>query len=155
MPKDLIIANSHSAKSTYDPCYFRQQLDDMTSLLPFHLSDYKHENCRKCGHNLNVEERARRNEMLAKKGSKVLPLVDIESELRNQTRYYSRCPEFKYHPDCLTYGSCIKKNDERVVTELPPRICDPRPVTIPRPTYVGYQLPDTQDCGVKAFHTQF
>jgi hypothetical protein len=75
-------------------------------------------------------------------------LVDIESELRNQTRIYSQCPQHKYVPACvknntvakcgqngLPCGDCL--DVEQKLQHLP--TCDAN-VNNKRVTDVGYKL---------------
>ena len=58
-----------------------------------------------------------------------LSLVDVESELKNITRFNSRCPQFKYSPSCkfsLAPGarnSCVSTYSNIVPTALPAQVC--------------------------------
>lgn len=40
-------------------------------------------------------------------------LVDQESELKNITRYNSRCPSMKYQPDCKRSKTCANTFDKK------------------------------------------
>lgn len=77
----------------YDPCAYSKELDESTSTLNYVLDPNKWYNCNEC-----------RNEFGLVAGNNVSRysgnLVDLESDLRNQTRLYSRCPSKKYLPKC-------------------------------------------------------
>lgn len=138
--------NSNSNRLIYDKCFFEQRTAEATSQLHYNIFGPKYENCNKCQHQANRKLNVRTQGKL--------PLVDIESELRNINRLNSRCDTFKYNPNCTNQNICISKNDPRVFTEVPPRICDIRPVTIPKPDYKGYELPNQDICQIRAWHTQ-
>jgi hypothetical protein len=98
-------------RSLYDPCATELQVQDNNKLLSYSLNVVKNSACR-------VEQGIVGG--LTVKSDK--NLVDVESELRNQTRPYSRCPQDKYVPKCtglfarrcgkhgLPCSGCMPKN---------------------------------------------
>lgn len=84
-----------SNRSIYDDCYYAHQVHDETSPFIYQMYEGKYENCGKC-----------------RKDNFYHPydLVDVESELRNETRPMSRCGGWKYNPNynipaCRTFKS--------------------------------------------------
>ena len=73
-------------------------------------------------------------------------LVDIETELRNQTRPLSKCDQFKYSPNCSKSGMCISTFDKTVPTVLVPEVCPIVYNNIPRTQTPGYHLPNPNPC---------
>jgi len=77
----------------YDSCAYNKRLDESSNVLTYRLDPNKFYNCNPCrigfgvvgGNNVSLND---------------TNLVDLESDLRNQTRLYSRCPERKYLPKC-------------------------------------------------------
>jgi hypothetical protein len=70
----------------YDDCAYAKDLEESTDPLCYWTFLGKYEQCKKCPqgdftNNLEFGVRA-----------------DVESELRNQTRLYSKCPSKKYNP---------------------------------------------------------
>jgi len=101
----------------YDPCAYAKNLDQQSSILTYNLDPNKHYNCNPCRMGFGIL------------GGNVVSLdntnlVDLESELRNQTRLNSLCPERKYLPQCVPnpnsrdglpcsssqLGTCAKRN---------------------------------------------
>jgi hypothetical protein len=77
----------------YDACEYETRLGDNEGILKYTLDSNKHYNCNQkridfglLGGN-NVSQSTEN-------------LVDLESDLRNQTRLYSKCPQRKYRPTC-------------------------------------------------------
>jgi hypothetical protein len=68
----------------YDGCAYAKELQESTSPLEYLLYKGKYENCTNCPDYTNT--------------IKFGPKADIESELRNQTRFTSKCPSNKYDP---------------------------------------------------------
>jgi len=80
-------------RNIYDQCTYRKDLTQSTSQLDWVLDPNKFYNCNECRVELglyggNNVSRSNAN------------LVDVESELFNITRQFSRCPERKYIPTC-------------------------------------------------------
>jgi len=82
-------------RAIYDPCAYRKQLNESTSVLTYVLNPDKFYNCNECRIAFGV---VGGNEVSRTKGN----LVDLESDLRNQTRLYSHCPGRKFLPNCRT-----------------------------------------------------
>lgn len=80
-------------RAIYDPCAYGKRLDESTSVLSWNLDPNKFYNCNDCRIEFGV---VGGNNVSRTKGN----LVDLESELRNQTRLYSHCPGRKYIPNC-------------------------------------------------------
>ena len=71
-------------RTTYDNCSYKQELQDNVSTLSYLLSPYRYEHENKCRHQLGFV------------GGTVVShiqgnLVDLDSELRGQTRIISKC----------------------------------------------------------------
>ena len=120
-----------SNRLLYDNCSYQKRLYESTSPLSYNLSQYKYENCNKC---------------IYDKFWTPYQLVDIETELRNQTRPLSHCDQFKYSPNCKKSGLCISTFDKAVPVVLAPEVCPIVYNNIPRYTSPGYNLPDPNFC---------
>lgn len=87
---------------TDDSCAYWQRLSESTSPFRYHTDPTQFESCRKCH---QVESGFIGN--LGGRGPSVGPRrVDMESDLKGQTRLLTRCPERKYNP--FTYDTCKK-----------------------------------------------
>ena len=90
-----------SNRLMYDTCAYKKRLDESVGPLNYTLYPGKYENCSKC-----------RIELGSVGGNNVSlfsgNLVDLESDLRGQTRKASLAPSKKYHPKCMNNG---KNND--------------------------------------------
>ena len=75
-----------------------------------------------------------------------MALVEVESELRNQTRPLSECDQFKYSPDCKRSGICWSTFDKDVPVILAPEICPIIHNNIPKRTDNG--LPNMNDSDI-------
>lgn len=64
-------------------------------------------------------------------------IIDIESDLRNQTRPYSKCDQFKYSPQCVKSGQCISTFDKSAPVVLAAEVCPIVFNNIPRWTSNG------------------
>ena len=101
-----------SNRLMYDTCAYKQKLDDSTSPLAYHLNPMKYENCNKCRIELGILGGPAVSQI---KGN----LVDLENELRGQTRPLSQCQTKKYHPGQKLYtkGTCSNK-PQKIDTQL-------------------------------------
>ncbi len=101
-----------SNRLMYDTCAYKKRLDESTGPLAYHLNPLKYENCQKCRMELGILGGPTVSQI---KGN----LVDLENDLRGQTRNLSDCPEKKYHPGkpILTKGDDCHKA-RKVDTEL-------------------------------------
>jgi hypothetical protein len=78
-------------RTTYDNCSYKQELQGNVSTLSYLLSPYRYEHENKCRHQLGFV------------GGTVVShiqgnLVDLDSELRGQTRIISKCGTNQYVP---------------------------------------------------------
>lgn len=74
---------------TYDTCEYGKRLQESTGPLSYSMYPMKYENCKKCRHSIGL---VAGNDVSIARGN----MVDLENDLRNQTRPASRCPEAKY-----------------------------------------------------------
>lgn len=101
-----------SSRSHDDTCAIKQELKYYTD--PYYHVMYigKHENCNRC----TLPNLKRR-----------IPLVDIESELKNITRMRSKCNNYKYHPLCKSSKKkpvgCISTFNPMANQEVSPTLC--------------------------------
>lgn len=87
--------NNGSNRLIYDDCYYKQYIHGSVSPFVYNMYEGKFENCGKCRKD---------------KFYHIYDLVDVESELRNQTRPMSACGGWKYNPNtkqpaCQTFKS--------------------------------------------------
>lgn len=122
-----------SNRLLYDNCAFQKRIYESTSPLAYRLYQGAFESCNKC---------------LGSDGKFWSPyqLVDIESELRNQTRPLSHCDQFKYSPNCRRSGLCLSTFDPSVPNPVAPEVCPIIYNNIARPVHPGYHLPDPAFC---------
>ena len=71
-------------RTTYDNCSYKQELQGNVSTLQYLLSPYRYEHANKCRHQLGFIGGTSVSHI---KGN----LVDLDSELRGQTRIVSKC----------------------------------------------------------------
>jgi hypothetical protein len=77
----------------YDNCAYQHQLSESVGTLSYVLDPNRFENCNKCRMELGIVGGTGVSHI---KGN----LVDLESDLRNQTRLQSKCPSMKYLNPC-------------------------------------------------------
>ena len=82
-----------SNRLSYDSCAYEKTLQQSTGPLDYMLYTGKYENCAKCRMEFGV---VGGNGVSLFSGN----LVDLESDLRGQTRQASLCPSKSYSPDC-------------------------------------------------------
>ena len=90
-----------SNRLSYDSCAYEKSLQQSTSPLDYMLYTGKYENCAKCRIEFGV---VGGNGVSLFSGN----LVDLESDLRGQTRQASLCPKKFYTPDCKNCNSNSK-----------------------------------------------
>jgi len=78
-------------RTKYDNCSYKVDLKSSVDTLSYILSPYRYENNNKCMHQLGLVGGTSVSHI---KGN----LVDLDSELRGQTRILTRCPTSKYTP---------------------------------------------------------
>jgi len=120
-----------SNRQIYDECAYAQWLNVSTLPSQYYLDMTKHENCGKCRQD---------------KFYHPFDLVDVESELRNQTRPVSRCSAMKYDPKCTMSKSCMRTSDPQVPVVIPPECCSILRQNIPRRTNPGFVIPAIDEC---------
>jgi len=120
-----------SNRLIYDNCSYQKQLYEKTANLERYLDIGRYENISKCIHD---------------KFWTPYQLVDIETELRNQTRPLSHCDQFKYSPNCRRSGLCLSTFDKSVPVVPAPEVCPIIYNNIPRQTNKGYTLPSPNFC---------
>lgn len=123
-----------SNRQIYDNCAYQQKLYTSTTPLIYDLYEGKFENCKKCKYD---------------KFWRPFDLVDVESELRNQTRPQSKCGQFKYNPNCGATSSCLSTYDRSVPVVYAPEVCPIVFNNIPKRPWkdVGYVIPPHDFCG--------
>ena len=89
-------------RAKYDGCSYTRDLAEQEGMLHYNLDTNKFYNCNQ-----------QRIDFGLLGGNNVSQtqdnLVDLESDLRNQTRLYSRCPRRKFRPNCNIF-QCGNKN---------------------------------------------
>lgn len=75
----------------YDTCEYQQELKQSVGTLSYVMSTLPFENCQPCRHELGL---VGGNAVSGIKGN----MVDLESDLRGQTRILTKCPTRKYTP---------------------------------------------------------
>jgi len=120
-----------SNRLSYDNCSYQKKIYESTSPLSYSLYQGKFENCNKC---------------LYDRFWTPYQLVDIETELRNQTRPLSDCDQFQYSPECKRSGLCLSTFDKQVPVVLAPEVCPVVYNNIPKMLTPGYHLPNQNFC---------
>lgn len=120
-----------SNRTMYDNCAYQKNLMESVSPLQYNLWLGKFEHCAKC---------------TDKQFYTKYQLVDVETELRNQTRVLSKCDQFKYSPSCKKSGLCLSTFDPSVPVVPAPEVCPIIYNNIPKVTHPGYTLPNPNPC---------
>ena len=131
-----------SNRLKYDTCAYKKRLDQSVGPLSYVLNPMKYENCNKCRMELGI---VGGNNVSQIKGN----LVDLENDLRGQTRPASLCPDKHYQPNCpdsigddcqpsqinIASGTCGKSRtiDTRLVHLPPCQMIRYKPVPLPPP----------------------
>ena len=132
-----------SNRLSYDTCAYKVDINQSCGPLSYLLNPMPYENCNKCRHEFGL---LGGQDVSHIKGN----MVDLENDLRGQTRLATRCPSKKYAPvkgNVLTIpaNAC---NKERVVdltkVHLPSCQYITRPlVALPRPLKLDNCPPPT------------
>jgi hypothetical protein len=85
-------------RSTYDSCTYTRHLKENVSILTYLLSPFRFEHQDKCRHQLGIVGGTAVSHVQGN-------MVDLESELRGQTRYLTKCT--KHAPQPLVEGDLI------------------------------------------------
>tara|TARA_B100000795_G_C22806337_1_gene445105 strand:- start:5790 stop:6167 length:378 start_codon:yes stop_codon:yes gene_type:complete len=88
-------------RTKYDTCSYKQNLEESINTLGYVLAQYRYEHSNKCRHQFGFVGGTSVSHI---KGN----MVDLESDLRGQTRYISKCGNNKYIPT----DDNILKNDK-------------------------------------------
>jgi len=88
-------------RSIYDTCSYKQNLQENVSTLSYILPPFRYEHKDKCRHQLGLIAGTSVSHI---KGN----MVDLDSELRGQTRFVSKCGDNLYVPT----GDNLIKNDK-------------------------------------------
>lgn len=118
-------------KTLYDKCAYQRDLSESVSPLQYQLLFAKYENCNKCVYD--------DNSFWTKNNGKI---IDTESELKNITRRYSKCPQYKYNPGCKKSCHCTSTFERSNPVVLAPENCPIVFNNIPRLQDKGYRLND-------------
>jgi hypothetical protein len=86
-----------SNRLMYDSCAYEKAINESTGPFAYTMYTGKYENCAKCRIELG---QFGGNGVSLFSGN----LVDLESDLRGQTRPASLCPKDKFHPSCDRNG---------------------------------------------------
>jgi hypothetical protein len=78
-------------RTTYDPCVYQQELKQSVSQIAYVLDPIQFQNCNQCRMELGI---VGGNAVSHIDGN----MVDLESDLRGQTRNPAQCPSSKYIP---------------------------------------------------------
>jgi hypothetical protein len=78
-----------SNRLSYDPCATKKNIEQSTEPLSYIINPIKYENCNKCRMELGIVGGTAVSHI---RGN----LVDLENDLRGQTRIYSICPEKQF-----------------------------------------------------------
>jgi hypothetical protein len=113
----------------YDKCSYQRDLSESVSPLQYQLMFAKFENCNKCVYD--------ENSFFTKHNSRI---IDTESELKNITRRYSKCPQHKYNPNCKKSCGCTSTFDRSVPTVMAQEVCPIIYNNIPPLHNRGYKL---------------
>ena len=133
MSSNANLANFGSSnRLIYDNCAYQKKLYESTSPLAYRLYEGSIENCNKC---IYEDQFWRRYD-----------LVDVESELKNITRANSRCPQFKYNPNCKKSKFCLSTYDKNAPVVLAPEVCPIVFNNIPKMRTPGYDVPKQDFC---------
>lgn len=76
---------------SYDTCEYKKRLQQSVGPLQYVLNPMKYENCNKCRHEFGLVDGPAVSQVVGN-------LVDLENDLRGQTRQFSLCPSMKYQP---------------------------------------------------------
>ena len=120
-----------SNRLSYDNCSYQKKIYESTSPLSYNLYQGKFENCNKCVYDRFWTP---------------YQLVDIETELRNQTRPLSDCDQFKYSEHCKRSGLCLSTYDKQVPVVMAPEVCPIVYNNITKSMTPGYHLPNPNFC---------
>lgn len=123
-----------STRLRYDVCDYEKYLSQSIGTGQYRMYQGAYENCDKCIFDKQY--------WFPFSGE----IIDIESELKNITRGSSRCPQFKYNPNCKKSPSCLSTFDPTAPIVLNSSICPIVYNNITRPTHSGLTWPTADFC---------
>ena len=137
-----------SNRLIYDTCAYKAEITQSSNTLNYVLDPMKYENCKKCRMELGI---IGGNEVSQIKGN----LVDLENDLRGQTRLNSRCPlkKFQFNENTGVDGAESKQyklnnckgNVDTTLKHLPPcQMIRYDPVPLPPPLDLPKCVPPAQ-----------
>lgn len=133
-------------RKIYDTCSYQQRVADSTSPYQYRTYGGAHINGNKC----RIPQ------------SQYVNLVDVESELKNQTRLASQCNGFKYNPKTkLTANLGVSTYDKLIPINPEPRVCPKAEKLLyfnsglRKVTGTGFVPPNEQNCGESASRPRF
>ena len=121
----------------YDQCAYKKELDQSVGPLAYMLYPGRYENCSKCRHEFGLLGGTAVSHI---KGN----LVDLENDLRGQTRAATKCPAKKFKPNNSNTIEIVGNHCNE------PRTVDLTPVHLPSCQMIRYPstpLPPAQDYG--------
>lgn len=142
-----------SNRLSYDHCSYKTELSQSVGPLGYLLNPINYENCNACRHELGLVGGPGVSHI---KGN----MVDLENDLRGQTRQASKCPSKKYAPSAggvlhIAGNHCNKpRNVDLTKLHLPScqMIHYPKPVHSPPPAIPNVcptpVVKTTRPCGV-------
>jgi len=99
----------NSGRTIYDKCAYQQKLNESITPGEYRLYAGYFENEKAC---CGLDKRPRWGK-----------IVDVESELKNQTRFVSKCACEKYNPKCEGLDHCISTYDKKAPIVMAPQVC--------------------------------
>lgn len=133
----MSFANS-SDRLPYDQCAYQQQYNTLNQIYDYQFFLPGKENCKKC-----VSDK-----FLFKQDPR---LVNVESELRGQTRPQSKCNRFKFEKDCKKSKICTSTFDNSNPSVLDPSNCTIIRHNYPRFEHINIPKPSLNCCPKKQF----
>ena len=131
----------------YDQCAYKTEINQSVGPLEYLLNPMKYENCQKCRHEFGLVGGSAVSNI---KGN----LVDLENDLRGQTRQNTKCPGLKFHP---TEGNVIHVagnacNQQRSIDLTPVHLPPCQMLRFPPTPLPG--APNYDNCPVPKCNTQ-
>jgi len=100
------------SQTRYDRCAYQRHLYEEVSPLKYQMYGGKFENCSKCTYDKHSFWRPFDD-----------AIIIAENELKNLTRPHSRCPQYKYNPNCRKSCLCTGTFDPSNPVVLSQEVC--------------------------------
>lgn len=107
---------------TYDHCTYKRHLKENVSILSYIISPFRYENKNKARHRLGLVGGTAVSHIQGN-------LVDLESDLRGQTRFLTKCVDTQYKP--------LKPGEDIINDKTPP--IDTRLLHLPTTQMISYK----------------